>query len=70
LVNAPKLAEEAGSPLTQNVVLLGALAATKILPIDINTLASSIRELVPRKYLTANLKAFSAGFRSLHLKEK
>jgi indolepyruvate ferredoxin oxidoreductase beta subunit len=62
IVDAPKLAKKAGSPLTQNVVLLGALAATKKVPIRTESLLDAIRELIPAKYLDTNFKAFKLGY--------
>ncbi|MDH7477301.1 MAG: indolepyruvate ferredoxin oxidoreductase subunit beta [Candidatus Bathyarchaeota archaeon] len=62
IVDAPKLAKKAGSPLTQNVVLIGALAATGNLPIKNESLMDAIKELIPAKYLDMNLKAFKLGY--------
>jgi indolepyruvate ferredoxin oxidoreductase beta subunit len=60
--NAAKLAEQAGNPLAVNMVLLGALTQTEILPVS----AESVREAMRRKtkpaYLDSNLKAFDLGF--------
>jgi len=62
LIDAFKLAEEAGSVRAQNIALIGALAATKVLPLKNATLKACIQERVPRKYLEANLKAFDLGY--------
>jgi indolepyruvate ferredoxin oxidoreductase beta subunit len=62
IVDAPKLAKKAGSPLTQNVVLLGVLAATEKVPIRTESLLDAIRELIPAKYLEINVKAFKLGY--------
>jgi len=62
LIDAFRLAEEAGSARTQNIVLVGALAAARILPLKDDTLKACIQERVPRKYLEANLKAFDLGY--------
>lgn len=60
--NAAKLAEQAGNPLAVNMVLLGALTQTEILPMS----AESVREAMRRKtkpaFLDSNLKAFDLGF--------
>jgi Pyruvate/2-oxoacid:ferredoxin oxidoreductase gamma subunit len=50
-VDVAKLAKEAGSVLTRNVVLIGGLAATGKLPIKNESLKQAIREFVPAKYL-------------------
>lgn len=62
IIDAFRLAEEAGSRITQNIVLLGALAATEVLPLNNDTLKECIRERVPKKYIEANLKAFDLGY--------
>jgi len=65
LVDAIKLAKKAGSTLTQNVVLLGALVGTGELPMRKVRLIEAIRELVPTKHVDTNLKAFELGYESL-----
>ncbi len=62
VMQAAKLAEEAGSVLTRNVVLIGGLAAVGKMPIEIEKLKGAIRELVPARYLNMNMKAFELGF--------
>ena len=62
LIDAFRLAEEAGSARTQNIVLVGALAATGVLPLENDTLKACVQERVPAKYLKANLKAFDLGY--------
>jgi indolepyruvate ferredoxin oxidoreductase beta subunit len=61
-IDAFRLAEEAGSVRTQNIVLVGALAATGVLPVKNDTLKACVQERVPAKYLKANLKAFDLGY--------
>jgi indolepyruvate ferredoxin oxidoreductase beta subunit len=58
LVDAAKVAAEAGNPMTQNTVMLG--AASKNLPVKKEMLLQSIRENVKRS-LEENLKAFELG---------
>lgn len=62
IVEARKLAEEAGSSLTQNVVLIGAIAATGKLPLRKKSLMEALRELIPAKHLDMNTKAFELGY--------
>lgn len=64
-VDAMKLALKAGSSLAQNIVMLGASAATGIYPMKNEALQSCIQELSPGKYLGVNLKAFEVGFHSV-----
>jgi len=70
VVDAAKLAEEAGSVLTRNVVLIGGLAATGKMPVKIESLKEAIRELVPAKYLEMNMKAFELGYEHVQKKAK
>ncbi len=68
VVETERLAEEAGSDLTQNVVLLGALTATGKLPIKYEAIIESLKELVPERHLEMNIKAFRLGYE--HVKRK
>jgi indolepyruvate ferredoxin oxidoreductase beta subunit len=65
LIDAAQLAKKAGSSLTQNVVLLGALAGTGMLPVKKQSLIEAVRELVPTKHVEINLKAFEMGYESV-----
>jgi len=58
-VDADRLAREAGSPLTQNIVMLG--AASHFLPLESGSLAEAVAGLVPPKTLEVNRKAFELG---------
>jgi indolepyruvate ferredoxin oxidoreductase, beta subunit len=62
VVDAVRLAKEAGSGLTRNVVLLGVAAGTGRLPVTKDSLLKAVRELVPSKHLEVNLRAFDLGF--------
>lgn len=70
VVEATKLAKEAGSILTQNIVLLGALMATGIVPIKNKSLINALKELVPAKHLKMNVKAFKLGYAYMKKKLK
>jgi len=61
LIDAVTLAKKAGTVATQNIVMLGALAAVGKLPMKTETLKEGIRELVPTKYLDINMRAFELG---------
>jgi indolepyruvate ferredoxin oxidoreductase beta subunit len=62
IVETAKLAREAGNVLTQNIVLIGALAAAGKLPIKKESLKEALKELVPPKHLQVNIKAFELGY--------
>jgi indolepyruvate ferredoxin oxidoreductase beta subunit len=61
-IDAAALAEKAGSVITQNVVMIGALTATEKLPLKVEVIKKTLHELVPAKYLKINLKAFESGY--------
>ena len=65
VINALELANEAGNPLTSNVVLLGALARVEGFPISLADLKKAIPLVVPKKALDANLKAIKLGFEAV-----
>jgi indolepyruvate ferredoxin oxidoreductase beta subunit len=62
IVEAAKLAKEAGNILTQNIVLIGALAAIERMPVKTESVVEALRELVPSKHLDVNVKAFKLGY--------
>jgi indolepyruvate ferredoxin oxidoreductase, beta subunit len=59
LLDADSLAVEAGSPLSANVVMLG--AAESVMPLKPESLLEAVRRLVPKKTVDINVKAFEAG---------
>jgi indolepyruvate ferredoxin oxidoreductase beta subunit len=59
IIDADKIAEEAGSILTQNVVILG--AASHFIPLSCESLEEAVIRLVPPKTVEINRKAFSLG---------
>src|SRR5512136_2363249 len=59
LLDADKIAEEAGNPLSQNVVMLG--AASSSIPLRPESLVDAVKRLVPKKTVDINVKAFELG---------
>jgi len=59
LVEADRIATEAGSPLSQNVVMLG--AASRWIPLKPESLLEAVKRLVPKKTVEINAKAFQMG---------
>lgn len=68
VVEASRMAVEAGSILTRNTVMIGALASTEKVPVKIENLEEALRELIPVKYLEVNVMAFELGYK--YVKEK
>jgi indolepyruvate ferredoxin oxidoreductase beta subunit len=61
-LNAQALAEEAGSTLSTNIVMLGALANSGALPIPKKAFEETIRTKTKTKFVETNLRAFELGF--------
>ncbi|OPX69761.1 MAG: Indolepyruvate oxidoreductase subunit IorB [Methanoregulaceae archaeon PtaB.Bin056] len=59
LVDADALATEAGSPLSQNVVMIG--AASWFMPFAPESLSGAVERLVPKKTVEINRRAFDLG---------
>lgn len=64
-LDAVKLAKGAGALITKNIVLLGALAASGVLPFKKRILLETILENIPPKFRDVNKKAFEAGFTAI-----
>ena len=60
-IDATSLAIEAGNVLSVNIVLLGALSATGLLPFSEESIKKAIRETTRPQFLEINLKAFELG---------
>jgi indolepyruvate ferredoxin oxidoreductase beta subunit len=60
--NATALAREAGSVLSVNMVLLGALTQTGVLPFTVDNVKAAMQRKTKQSFLEANLKAFDLGF--------
>jgi indolepyruvate ferredoxin oxidoreductase beta subunit len=61
-LDAAKTAQEAGSRLATNIVMLGALFGTEQLPIKIATIKETIQARFPAKVAPVNIKAFDLGY--------
>jgi len=64
-IDALKIAKESGAVITKNTVLLGALAATGVLPFESDVLLETILTMVPDKYKDVNKKAFENGMKAI-----
>ena len=60
-LNATEIALEMGDPIFSNIVMLGALCAIGVLPINRQGFESIIRDLLPSQLLEENVKAFDKG---------
>ncbi len=64
-MDARKLAIEAGAAITQNIVMVGALTATGVLPMSKEEMLDSVRQSVPERFMEINEKAFLKGFEQI-----
>ena len=65
VIRAGELAAKVGNVKTLNVVMLGALAATGILPFLPEALLEAVRQRVPSSALEENERAFWLGYREI-----
>ncbi len=61
-LNAVDLAKTAGNVLSVNMVLLGALIQTKILPVTADHVKQAIRTKTKAAFVDINIRAFDLGF--------
>jgi indolepyruvate ferredoxin oxidoreductase beta subunit len=61
VIDALELAKDAGNPLTENAVLIGALSALAELPPSVEHMKKGLEMVVPKKALDQNIKAFELG---------
>ncbi|MBS7620326.1 indolepyruvate oxidoreductase subunit beta [Candidatus Bathyarchaeota archaeon] len=59
--DATALAEEAGDPIATNMVMLGALCASGVLPFPEKVIINVLKWNLPQRYHSTNLKAFKLG---------
>ncbi len=60
--DAMKLANEAHNPLGTNMVLLGALVRTGIIPLSVEAVHKAMENTTKKAFLESNLKAFDLGY--------
>ena len=59
--DAAELAREAGNVMAVNMVILGALTATRLLPVSEEHIRETIRRKTRQNFVETNLKAFELG---------
>lgn len=60
--DAVECAMEAGNVMAVNMVLLGALAQTGILPLTVDSIRAAIKTRTKQSFVDINLKAFDLGY--------
>ena len=61
LVDGEEVCRQCGSAKVLNVALLGAAAGAGVLPMTLKQIEDTIREKLPERFLSMNLKALAAG---------
>ena len=64
-MDALNIAKKSGARITKNIVMLGALAATDVLPFKSEILLKTILDNVPAKYKEINKRAFKGGIKAI-----
>ena len=59
--DATSLAGKAGDTIATNMVMLGALAASDVLPFGEKEITAMMKESIPARFLELNTKAFKLG---------
>lgn len=62
ILNATQIAIDLSAPIVANIVLLGALAASEALPINMEEMEAEIRASFPKNKVELNMEALQAGF--------
>ncbi len=62
--DALELARQAGSAMTMNIVLVGALVQSKALAVSQDSVEQAIKLRTKKAFLDMNLKAFNLGFKA------
>jgi indolepyruvate ferredoxin oxidoreductase beta subunit len=59
--DATSIAEEAGDPITTNIVILGALTQSGVLPYGEDVMVKTIKAGIRPQFIDLNMKAFNLG---------
>jgi len=61
VIEATELAKKAGDAVMQNIVMVGCVVGSGLIPIEIETTKEIIKESFAKERVEANLKAFKSG---------
>ncbi len=64
-IDALALAEKAGDPIAENVVMLGGICALKGFPLETDKVEMAVENTVPAKARDINIEAFRLGYSSI-----
>ena len=66
LFDATGIAEEAGDPITTNIVMLGSIVESGLLPYSEETIVETLRTGLKPQFLELNMRAFELGKKAYH----
>ena len=61
-LDGDELAAKAGNPLSLNMVMLGALIGSRVIPLEEDILKETISKTTKQAFVESNLQAFDFGF--------
>ena len=64
--DATGIAEEAGDPITTNIVMLGAVVESGLLPYSEETVLETLKSSLRPQFLEMNMRAFELGKKAYH----
>ena len=64
-INAEKIAEDLGSTVVTNLVLLGFACGHPEFPFEYETVKDTLKKMSPQSMLDTNIKAFTEGYNSI-----
>jgi indolepyruvate ferredoxin oxidoreductase beta subunit len=64
-INATEMAMELKARIVANIIMIGALTGTKLIPITLEDIQETIRETFPPSKVDLNLEALSRGFNAV-----
>jgi len=65
VIEATKLAEELGEMVAANIVMVGALAGSGLIPVKVKTFETIIPEIISGEKLKLNIQAFRSGLKEI-----
>ena len=63
-IDAYELADQAGTSIAANIVMIGALTASDLFPIEKEDMKDIIKRSVPKEFAEIDLKAFDLGYKA------
>ena len=64
-VDADRISTEAGNPMTENIVMLGAASKVEDFPLTREQLIETLKVIVPERTIPENIKAYDLGIESI-----